>query len=110
MTGTLTAAAEVAFQIKANTSIELQIAQLAEQQRKWQTRFAAIEQQLSMHKHEMALAREHAESVANQARAEAQADMKAFGDALDKVTALDLRWAIAGILINSVGVAMCYWT
>ena len=51
----------------------------------------------------------HADTVAAQALAEAKAEIERFRDRLDELQAVDLRWAVRGVLITGVGVFLGFW-
>jgi hypothetical protein len=45
----------------------------------------------------------------NEAYNQAKAEIDKFRTELDRSQALDLRWAIFGLYIASIGVALSYW-
>ncbi|MFH5207573.1 hypothetical protein ACHIPZ_04985 [Antrihabitans sp. NCIMB 15449] len=94
------------FEIDPTTSVDDRLESLADQCRELQKDLATARLEIGTTGREI---RKHSTDAAAQARADARTDLQEFGDSLDKSTALDLRLAIAGVLINSLGVFLGYW-
>ncbi|GAA4483235.1 hypothetical protein GCM10023094_34570 [Rhodococcus olei] len=70
-----------------------------------QTDLAKMRQQIRDHDHDIDAARSHASEAAAQAFADAKAELGKFDSRLTRASALDLQGAIAGLFINTIGVA-----
>jgi hypothetical protein len=97
------------FQLDENTSVQLQLRQLANCVRELRQMFPPIITRIA----ELDAAIEHtkvrADTAAARALAEAKAEIDRFGKQLDQLQAADLTIAVVGVLITAVGIVLSFW-
>ncbi|MEV0541923.1 hypothetical protein [Nocardia salmonicida] len=104
--GALSVDAYAVFQLDPDMPVQDQLNAIAEFCRESQAQSSQIRQRFAAHDRDIASAREHAEQLAGQARDGAAKDLQTFSSALDDRSALDLRVAISGVAITTVGIAL----
>ncbi|WP_194831972.1 hypothetical protein [Nocardia sp. XZ_19_369] len=107
--GALSVDAYALFNLDRSAPVQDQLDVIAEFCRSSQAESSQLRQRLAGHDREFNSVRGYAKEVADQAQTEASTQLKAFGVKLDSVSALDLRCAIVGVVVNTVGVCMGYW-
>jgi hypothetical protein len=108
-TPTLTADVYAGFQLDEKRSLQLQLRQLESYVRELRSMFPRVQSDIAGLGRAIKAADAHAESVAAQALADARADLKQFGDQLDRTQAGDLRLAGVGACIAAVGIFLSFW-
>jgi hypothetical protein len=71
--------------------------------------FASMSGRIDELRHELKVARTLGESSAQKALADIETKIEKLTAELNKIQALDLRWAIGGLFISAIGTFLGYW-
>ena len=94
------------FGLDRTTSTDDQLTQLEAYVRELRRIIGPLPGQIQQLGTDIESARQYSDTTADRALTEARAEIERFGDRHDDVQAIDLRVAIAGVLITAVGVAL----
>ena len=95
--------------LDAKLPLPEQLAQVENHVNKLGLRFGPLQADIARLDRAIEQAKVHGDTVATQVLADAKREIQRFGDRLDELQAIDLTWAVRGVLITALGVFLSFW-
>jgi hypothetical protein len=101
--------ATIDFKLDPTASVDARFGHVAKVIRELQYELVDARQKARANTREIELVRRYATDAAERARQKADNALQDFGKRLDKTAVIDLRLAIWGVAVSTVGVIMGFW-
>lgn len=101
--------ATIDFKLDPTASVDARFEHVAKVIHELQYELVDARQGLRANTREIELVRQHATDVAERARQKADNALQDFGKRLDRTAVIDLRLAIWGVAVSTVGVILGFW-